>query len=149
MKAKTTWLLLANGSNARVLENRGVGKGVHAIKDMVFNEEAKQPGDVFADRPGRVFDAGGAGRHSMEYASDPVREREKQFATNLCTRLAMAQAANKFDRLVVIAAPQTLGDLRAAMSADLTRSLHAEIDKDLTHVPTNQLPRHLDDVLAL
>lgn len=149
MKAKTTWVLLANGAHARIVENSGVGKGIHAVAEMVFSEDPKQSGDIFADRPGRVFDSGGKGRHSMEYASDPVREHEKQFASTLCAKLTKEHAANKFDRLVVVAAPRTLGDLRAAMGADLKPIVHAEIPKDLTHAPINELPRHLDDVLAV
>lgn len=149
MKAQTTWFLLANGANGRIVENRGVGKGIAPVENMVFRTDVKHAGDILADRPGRVFDSGGAGRHSMEYGSDPVREIEKQFATTLCTTLAEARAAKKFDRLVVVAAPQTLGDLRAVMDADVKNSVHAEIAKDLTHVPDQELPAHLDKVIAL
>ena len=149
MKPKITWVLLASGARARIVENRGIGKGAAAVDGMVFDADAKKAGDILADRPGRVFDSSGAGRHSMEYASDPTRELEKQFASSLCTVLAKKRAAKKFDRLILVAAPRTLGDLRASMSADLKDVVHAEVTKDLTHVPNNELSRHLESVIAL
>ncbi len=149
MKAKTTWVLLANGANARIVENTGVGTGVSAVEGMTFGVDIKKSGDIFADRPGRVFDSGGAGRHSMEHASEPVREREKRFAESLCSVLEKKRVAKKFDRLVVVAAPQTLGDLRNAMSAGVAEVVHAELDKDLTHVPNKDLPRHLENTIDL
>ena len=48
-------------------------------------------------------------------------------------------AEGAFDRLVVCAAPQTLGDLRNKLS-DKSRTLTmAEIDKNFSNLPTDKL----------
>ena len=77
MKSVKTWILIANGSRARIVINEGVGRGVTAVAGKFFNRESQKGGDIMADRPGRTFNSEGTGRHAMEYSSDPVRERER------------------------------------------------------------------------
>ena len=149
MKGTRTWILIANGARARIVENTGVGKGVSPVDNLVFSENTDGAAGIMADRPGRVHDSRGAGRHAMEYASDPVREREKSFAEMLAEVLENGRALGKFDRLIVVAAPQAMGDLRSFLGPELKRQLHGEIAKDLTHVPNADLPRHLEGVLAV
>ena len=149
MKAPRTWILIANGARARIVENSGVGKGVTAVPGKAFEQKPNQAGDIMADRPGRTFDSKGSGRHAMEYGSDPVRVREKNFAGMLCEQLQQARAAGEYERLVVVASPQALGDLREAMSPDVKATLLEEIAKDLTHEPNNKLDRHLTDIIAV
>ncbi len=149
MKAVVTWILIANGANARVLQAKGVGKGVTALAEMVFEQEALKPGDIMADRPGRSFESAGAGRHGMAYHSEPVRERERAFASMLAETLHKAHEDGAFERLVLVAPPQALGDLRAALSLDLKRTLKGTLTKDLTHTPNSKITKHLEDVLAV
>ena len=85
----------------------------------------------------------------MEYASDPVREREKGFADMLAGVLESGRALGKFDRLVLVAAPQAMGDLRGSICPELKKLIHGEIAKDLTHATNAELPRHLERVLAV
>lgn len=149
MKGTTTWILIANGAKARIVENTGVGKGIVPVDDLVFRESSESASGIMADRPGRVHDSSGARRHAMEYASDPVREREKHFAEMLTDVLESGRQLRKFDRLIVVAAPQAMGDLRASLGSELKKQIHGEIAKDLTHVPNADLPRHLESMLAV
>ena len=55
----------------------------------------------------------------------------------------------RFDKLVLVAAPKTLGDLRDLLPDPVKAKVVAEIDKDLTKVPLHELPKHLDSVLKL
>ena len=36
MKPTRTWILIADGARARILENLGPGKGVHEVPDMTI-----------------------------------------------------------------------------------------------------------------
>ncbi len=149
MKAIVTWILIANGAHARIMQNKGVGKGIEAVPGMVFQQETDSAGDIMADRPGRSFDSVGRGRHAMEYGTNPVRVREKQFCEKLCETLERTRLSGKFARLLLVASPQTLGDLRKSMPGGLKRVLCGEIAKDLTHVPNGGLTEHLADVIAV
>lgn len=115
---------------------------------MEFEGENFRSGDLKTDRPGRTFDSAGAHRHAMEPHSDPQREAKRSFATELAAGLQDQLRAKAFDRLVLVAAPATLGDLRKALPKPLLAAVYAEIPKNLVHVPNQELGDHLDDVLV-
>jgi protein required for attachment to host cells len=136
----TTWILAADGNQARLL------KGVNLLKDEsqspeqeVFRWEPKRVQDIKSDKPGRSFSSVGPGRSAMEYSSDPVRDEQQKFTAEVAGRIDDYAAEGAFDRLVVCAAPQTLGDLRNKLS-DRSRTLTmAEIDKNFSNLPTEKL----------
>lgn len=149
MKPVKTWILIANGARARVMQAEGVGKGVTALPSMVYGQEPKKTSDIMADRPGRTFDSAGAGRHSMAYHSEPERGRERTFAATLIETLQRAYEEGKFERLVLVAPPQALGDLREALTLDLARTLRSTLAKDLTQLPNSKIANHLEDLIAV
>lgn len=150
MKPTITWIVIADGNQAKVFEHDGPGKGLRAIKDLQFEQEPLKAGEIMADKPGRSFSSGGPGaRSSMEYSSDPVQVRERRFVENLADVLHEQRAAGKFDRLVIAAAPAALGDLRPALSEQVKDTILAELPKDLTNVPTVKLVEHFDGLIAV
>ncbi|GMB80311.1 host attachment protein [Shinella zoogloeoides] len=136
----TTWILAADGNQARLL------KGVNLLKEgpqnpqqEVFRWEPRKAQDIMADKPGRSHSSVGPGRSSMEYSSDPVREEQQKFTAEVAGRIDDYAAEGAFDRLVLCAAPQTLGDLRSRLS-DKARALTVvEIDKNFSNLPTEKL----------
>ena len=55
------------------------------------------------------------------------------------TRCTVIIVAGDFDQLVVVAAPQMLGDLRQAFPEGLRKVIVAEIAKDFTKLPAHEL----------
>ena len=150
MKAKVTWIVIADGDQAKVFENGGPGKGLKAVKDMLFEQDHLRAADIMADKPGRSFSSAGPGsRSSIEYSSDPVQVRERKFIERLADALNVKQAEGKFDRLVIAAAPTALGDIRPALSEGVRDTILAEMPKDLTNVPTAKLAAHFDGLIAI
>ncbi|WP_224703025.1 host attachment protein [Devosia aquimaris] len=148
MKKTITWILIADGAQARVLENTGPGKGLAQVKGLDWSIEPLQAQDIVTDRPGRSFSSAGPGRSAMEPKTDPVEHRETEFVKSVAATLDAKLQEGAFDRLVVVAAPIALGDLRKAMTPNVQKAVMAEINKDLTNLPTAQLPQHLEGVLA-
>jgi len=149
MKKTITWILIADGNQARVLENGGPGKGLSSVKGLDWSIPALQSQDINADRPGRSFSSVGPGRSAMEPRTDPVDHREAEFARSVAAVLDEKAKAGAFDRLVIAAAPVTLGNLRKVMSDHVRKTVVAELDKDLTNVPTPKLDRHFDGIIAV
>ena len=52
------------------------------------------------------------------------------------------------DRLVIVAPPVTLGDLRAATSDRVRTKVVGEVAHDLTKIANNEVAEHLKDLLA-
>lgn len=149
MKAKTTWILVADGAQAKVFEHTGPGKGLRIIEDLQFEQQPLQAQEIMADRPGRSFASAGSARSAMEYSSDPVAVRERRFVENVAEELEKHLQKGAFDRLIVAAAPTALGDLRPAFSKALKETIVGELPKDLTNIPTPKLEAHFSDMLAM
>ena len=149
MKKTVTWVLIADGAQARVLENTGPGKGLTQVDGLDFAIESKQAQEIMAERPGRTFSSVGSARSGIEPKTDPVAYRETQFVKSLANMLDRQQQNGAYDRLIIAAAPIALGDIRKAMSAGVKKTVVAELDKDLTNLPTNQLDKHFDGILSI
>jgi protein required for attachment to host cells len=116
---------------------------------MEFSQPAERNRDIMSDRPGRSFESADNARHGMEPPSDPKRLAEADFVPGLASMLDEKLKAGAFDRLVLVAAPQALGDIRKAMSGQLAEAVYGELAKDLTKVPNNELAKHLGEVMAV
>lgn len=149
MKPTITWIVLADGAHARFVEHRGPNSRLIEHTGLALSREPVRAGDINSDRPGRAFATSGRGRSAMEPPTDPVAKLEADFMRQVAKSLGEALAANKFDRLIVVAAPQALGDLRKALPAAVAAKVTAELPKDLVHEPVNALPRHFEKVLAV
>ncbi|MEZ5910467.1 MAG: host attachment protein [Hyphomicrobiaceae bacterium] len=147
MKPQRTWIVVADGARARVYAHGAIGGGLTPVDGLTLEQDTPASRDLGSDRPGRTFDSKGQGRHAMEPTSDPHRERKRAFAEQLAS--ALGARAGEYDRLVLVAAPVTLGDLRAALPAPASSKVDGELAKDLTKVAAQDLPDHLGDVLVI
>lgn len=144
----TTWILIADGAKARVvLQDKESRRYRPAFEEAFFGAAAAQSREIASDRPGRTFDSGGEGRHAMEPSTDPQRYAKFSFARDLAERLSQAAHRQEFDRLILVAAPRTLGDLRSLLPDGVKAKVAVELDKDLTNTPDQELGRHLDEYL--
>ena len=147
MKPVITWIVIADGARARVLENTGPGKGLSSLDDLIFEGEHLPTRDLKSDKSGRTFESVGQPRHALQPTSDPSRQLKAAFAAGILD--ALAERSSEFDRLILVAPPATLGDLREALPDQLTSKVHGELAKDLTGIPNTELDGHLNSLIAL
>ena len=149
MKPTVTWVLLADGSQAKVFQHSGPGTGLTPVQDLLFEEEALQAREIVTDRPGRAFSSAGGGRSAMEPSTDPVEYREATFVKSVAVALERQYQQSAFSRLIIAAAPTALGTIRGALSKGVKEAVIAEEPKDLTNMPTPQLEKHFDKMLVM
>ena len=147
MKPTRTWILIADGSRARIVERVGPGHELHAVEDMTFHGDHASTHEIISDRTGRTYSSVGPGRSAIEAHSDPHRELKRKFAQQLADVLAHSLEKRSFARLIIVAPPTALGDLRAAMPAAVRATVSGEVAKDLTKTPNGELADHLKEVL--
>ena len=83
--------------------------------------------------------SGAPGRRSSEANPDNDTQAEDGFAMGVAEVLNKWALSGKFDDLLVIAAPKTLGELRKHWHKELSSKLVGEIAKDLTGHSTDQI----------
>lgn len=149
MKATVTWILIADGARARVLEHKGPGKGLNEVPNLTFADDHLRSGDIMTDRPGRSFASSSQGRSAMQPPTDPADKRETDFVIGLAKMLDKKLQDKAFDRLIIAAAPRAMGDLRKALTPQLQAVVTAELDKDLTQIPNPDVAKHFEKVLAI
>lgn len=107
--------------------------------------------DLKSDRPGRVFDhaaragerRGRTSRHGTGGERSPRKHEAAQFARRVAEQLQGAYRDAAFERLVLIAPPSFIGQLRQALPQTLASVVAAEVGKDLVHAPPGELRSHL------
>jgi protein required for attachment to host cells len=150
MKKTVTYILVADGARARLYLNDGVGKGLQPVSGATHKADLHHHDrDILTDKPGRAFSSVSSGRSAMEPPTDWHRFEKHKFAREMARVLDAAAANRAFDRLILIAPPATLGDLRTELSEATRKMVTAELPKDLTRHAEQELPQHLASVLAV
>lgn len=148
MTKQGTWMLVADSARARVFQ---VQKNQNVVLEPAWEHQPVGSNlssrAIASDRPGRTFDRAGEGRHAKEPPTDPARYEKERFAREVIQRLDEARKQNAFEALIIVAPPQFLGDLRAAMSTQLEGCVTAELNKDLSKLKPVEIIEHLKDVL--
>ncbi len=148
-RSPTTWVVVADGQQAQIYRLAAAGQALEPIADGALSSASAQlrPRDLSTDRPGFNV-VGGSGKvHSFEPRVDVHRLEQDRFAQSVADRLNAAAAAGSFDRLVIAAAPKTLGALRAALDGTASKRVIGELSKDLMKIAAHDLLGHLADVL--
>jgi protein required for attachment to host cells len=132
-----TWVLVADGEKFLLLRNAAKrGRVVLEVIDQgaVDNPPTRSQG---TDRPGRL-DHSAAGPSAVQ-ETDWHRLEKERFAKDLADRLQRWALAGRYDALVLIADPRTLGVLRPDLHKAVQERLVAELDKDLTKMPVDEI----------
>lgn len=94
------------------------------------------------DAPGRAIASAGAGRSALEEV-DFHQLEEDRFAADTAEMLRKRALRNDFESLIIVAPPKTLGELRKHYHKEVEKRLAAEIAKDLTGHPVNEIEKIL------
>jgi protein required for attachment to host cells len=145
---RKTLVVIADGSHARFLEP-GARTLVPSEQTEMTAAEARRPArDLVTDRPGRGFaSAGSDSRHAFEPAHDVHKMQKHGFTARLAEVLDTACGEGRFDRLVLVAPPRSLGELRSLLSERVQKLISHEIGKDLTGATPTEVHRLLSDML--
>jgi protein required for attachment to host cells len=141
MKVLRTWVLIADAGRARVLSS--AGEGLREVSEMRFENELPPTHELVDDRQPRSFESVGSARHAMSKGEDPRRKEKRKFVAILADLLDEHLDRGSFDRLVLVAPPQALGDFRDALSERVRARLVNEVAKDLTKTANHEIAGHL------
>lgn len=128
-----SWIVVADGVGARLFSAAVEGE---RVKLTSLNE--LEPNDPIEHGP-----SGTLPPEQTEQQKD-----EATFAYQLAHMLYLKAHAGNFDDLVVIADPQTLGQLRALFHKEVAERIVAEVPKTLTNLSPTDLEDSISRMLA-
>jgi protein required for attachment to host cells len=136
------FVFVGDGQKALILRNEGDAQLLNLKTEQVFTDRNPPTHEQGTDRPGRSFSSVGAGRSSVQQ-TDWHKLEEHRFAHEVVAILEKVVRERGVEALVVVAPPRALADLRKSFHPDVKRKIIAEIDKDLTKFPIDQIEKHL------
>lgn len=125
-----TWIVVAEGSRARVLSARNAVQPLVEILDFEFPEGRLRDQDIHTDRPGSTREITHGGRSAME-PRDIREQQHSAFARLIADALERARNTGDYQRLMLVAPPAFLGALRSALSSPLQKLVDKTVQKNL------------------
>lgn len=148
IKPVKTLVVVVDGERARFRSGLGRCMSFDSVApgEMAVPDAGKPNRDLASDKPGRTSSGKDGIRSSME--TTDFHRREKQlFARSVAEVVDKMAGDATYDRLILVAPPSTLGELRAHLNKHTTGRITGEVAKDLTKVPDHELRSHLEGVL--
>ena len=142
---KDTWILVANSERARMFSvaEKKEGRSLQEVKELMHPASRRHDRELTTDRPGRTFNSEGPGRHAMSEQVSPKEHEAWKFCKEVADELESARTKDQYHELVVVAAPEFLGQLRKSMSPSTARMITQELAKDVAHLKTTEIAKHL------
>lgn len=142
--SQRTWILLADGSRARILVSDARLTLARPLRDLAHPQSRAKGIDLSAGDRGRTQGPEMDPRKSaMEPNTSPHQVELHRFAVEVVRALEQGRLAGAFERLIVAAPPQFLGLLRDGMTAPLRAMLLADLPKRLTDIPDDDVADRL------
>lgn len=126
-----TWVLVAESSRAKLYKVNGRLAPITEIGAMVHPECRMHEGDLVADSAGSDGGSVGQGRHIMDNKISAKDHESLEFARELACHLESARTSGDFNKLVLIAPPAFLGNLRNTLSKEVLSMVSRQVDKNL------------------
>jgi protein required for attachment to host cells len=143
---KETWIVVADGARARFYALRDEKPWLVPALDHDLVATRLTDRDLESDRPGRTTVRGTGMSHGMRQELDKHRLAQLELARGVAKALDTARNAG-LARIVLVAPPRSLGDLREACSDEVRALVTNEVAKDFSKLSVHELSGRLDELL--
>jgi len=135
-------VFVGDGRKALFLLNEGTGSEPRLKVQRVLEDENPPTREQGADRPGRALSPIEPNRSAMEQ-TDWHDIEKRRFARTIAGALDRLVLESHAERVVIVAPPRTLADLRRSFSPAVEKRIVAEIAKDLTGLTVSDISQYL------
>lgn len=135
-----SFVMVADGRKMLFFRNDGDADFPNLQVVTIAEKENPANRDQMSDAPGRAFSSVGSGRSAFEN-TDFHELEETRFAVETAALLKRGAMDGDYEKLIVIAPPKTLGELRKHYHKEVANRLLAEIPKDLTGHPVAEIEK--------
>lgn len=126
------WVVVADGEKALFLRNEGDEKYPNLEVFREMRDDNPPTHDQGSDRPGRFNDGPSPHKSAVE-ETDWHRVEKERFAKEIAERLYKAAHRGDFERLVIVAPPLVMGEMRKELHKEVEQRLVGEVPKTLTN----------------
>ncbi len=144
----TTWILVANASEAKLYANTGINKGLEKVAAFDHPDSRKKNSALVTDRAGHMQSSGN-GHGARQPATGRKQHEHEIFAREIAHRIEHGRTGNLYQRLIVAAEPHFRGLLNNTFSTQVHSLISESLDKDYTKATPKELAVHLEKLIYL
>ncbi len=133
------WIVVADRTRARIMAHEPMQSGqLTEVDDLVWPASHLKASEAQSDRAGRFSSMGGQ-RELLEPHTDYRHKTAEDFAACIVDYLEHARTTHGIRRLMLVAPPLFLGDLRKKLTSQLRDMVERAIDKEWTTLPLSDI----------
>jgi protein required for attachment to host cells len=136
------WIVVADGEKALFLRNEGDADYPNLEVVRELRQENPPTREQGSDRPGRYNDGPSIHRSAVDDV-DWHRMGKERFAEKIADRLYKLAHRGDFDRIILVAPPLVLGEMRQKLHKEVEDKVAGEIAKTLTNHPLPEIEKLL------
>ena len=137
-----SFVLVADGKKSLFFRNEGDADFPNLVveeKDVHYNPAHHEQASDTAGMSMKTKDGRGGSMEEVDFH----QQEEDRFAAETAEMLKARALRNDYDKLVVVAPPRTLGELRKHYHKEVEKRLVAEVAKDLVNMPVPEIEKIL------
>ncbi|MCW8900931.1 MAG: host attachment protein [Gammaproteobacteria bacterium] len=136
-------IVVADSTIARIFTADSSHSQLNEVETLSHPEGRMHEQDMVSDMPGKGASKSGAGGHVYDEKIEPKQQEMIEFAKRIADYLDDTRKENKLGKLMLIAAPKFLGELRNHLSAETSEKVSFELDKNLAQHSVEDIRKHL------
>ena len=148
MKNPVTWILTADHQRARVFAFDRSGAGLRPVPALTLDQDLPVSHEAGAHRPDIGFAARGGPAHGVEPRTTPHDKAARRFLEQVVAAVTASADRGAFQRLILVAPPRALGELRDSLPEAVRDRVVGELDFDLTKATPETVEAHIERFLA-
>lgn len=136
------WVVVADGEKALFLRNEGDAQYPHLQVFREIHEDNAPTREQGTDQPGRMKDGPTTHRSAVE-ETYWHRIEKTRFAREIAERLYKMAHRGDYERLVIVAPPLVLGEMRKEFHKEVETRIAGEVPKTLTNHSVDDIEKIL------
>jgi len=137
------WVVLADASRAQIFASDVMLEQLTPIELFEHPESRAKAHDLVAGGRGATHGHDQAIKSRFERHSDPHQATVDAFSRKIADVLMAARLEHRFERLVLVAPPEFLGEVRGHLDRATTRATVISLASDWSQVSWHELPARL------
>jgi protein required for attachment to host cells len=138
LKNKTTWVVVADGSRARIYTWEGGPQTPLLVQELESSMARIHSHDLGSTKPHGIFEL-----NQPQSKVDLHKKEEERFSQEIAALLNRGVEDHVIHSIILIAPPKFLSFLRQGIDKNTSQCLVKEIHKDLTHMHEHHLKEYL------
>ena len=147
MKKPVTWILTVDHQRARAYAYDRPS-GVQPVDALTMEDQLPVSHEAGAHRPDIGFAGRGGPGHGFEPRTTPHDKAARRFVDRVAAAVGEAMDQGAFQRLILVAPPRALGELRDSLPDAVRDRIVGELDLDLTKASVDSVRAHVERFLA-